>query len=357
MSLRSRPGPFLFVFAALAPLAPLLVLACSATVLDDALPEADMKPPSLLAAAPVDEYSFLLGFDEEVAAVPSSFGIEADGGLPAPEPPEPGPRGLELSLRFQSALIAGAGYRMTGEVEDGAGNRTRFVLAFIGYNANPAPLALSELQTGKNSSARNPHRDYVELQARGDGDLGGVELSWVSGTKLCVYRFPGAKVRAGDFIVLHLAPEGIEAEKDELGEDLCLSGGVDSSPSGRDLWTEAGALADASGALALRKRPGEAAYDGLFYADEAKTGLLPPGKILDLVTELVGSGLVGVGAVQASWEDGFRWKPSTARSLCRREGSSDRAVWTVSDTGGASPGAVNPAPTGKGLAKKSRRGP
>jgi hypothetical protein len=304
------------------------------------LPSADFQPPSLVEAGPVDARSFVVRFDEDIAPVAGSFGLE-----PSSDAPSPSAEGRELRLAFADEALPGGDYHLAGEVEDARGNRTRFVLDFVGYNAHPARLAISELQAQKNSSTKAPHRDFVEFQVLEAGNLGGLELSWASGTKLMSCRLPAAEAVAGDYVVLHLAPEGIPAEVDETGSDLSASGGVDSSPEGRDLWSAAGGLPDESAALALRSRPGGALQDALFYSSLSKTGPLPDGKLADLVKAIAdGGGWVLAG--EPAWEDGFRWSPSAARSIVRNEGADtgSAADFHVSASGAQSPGLRNPPP-------------
>jgi hypothetical protein len=317
-----------------------------------ALPPSDLKPPLVLEAGPDGPRSFALLFDEEVRPVVGSFGLEP-GALPAAARAE----GSVLHLEFGAALEPGADYSVAGEAEDAAGNATRFVFGFAGWNGHPARLRLSEVLTAKNSSATKPHRDYLELVVAEAGNLGGIELAWASSTKSLSYRFPGVEVGAGDYVLLHLAPEGIAAELDEKGADLAASGGVDASAAARDFWCSAGALPDASGAVALRERPGGPAYEALFYADQAKSGELGDDKLAALVSTLGDAWpLAGSGP---AWEDALRWKPSSARSLARIEGAEPGpGAWYVSAAGAQSPGGPNapPGAAAKAARKAKRKG-
>lgn len=302
------------------------------------LPPSDLKPPLVLEAGPESSRSFVLRFDEEVRPVEGSFGLE-----PGPLAASARAEGSLLCLEFAAELEPGADYAVSGEVEDGAGNATRFLFGFAGWNGNPARLRLNEAQTAKNSSVSHPHRDFLELTVTEAGNLGGIELSWASSTKAYSYRFPGVEARAGDYILLHLAPEGLAEERDEKGADLAASGGIDASHSARDLWCSAGGLPDASGAVALRIRPGATVDDCLFYADASKSGALGEDKLAALVSAF-GAAWPLAGELPA-WEDALRWKPSSARSLCRLAGAaSEPDAWYLSDTSAQSPGAANAPP-------------
>jgi hypothetical protein len=192
-----------------------------------------------------------------------------------------------------------------------------------------------------------------------DGNVGGEELSWTSSVKTSSYRFPGIELKKGDLIVLHLAPEGVDEERDELGADLASSGGVDSSASGRDLWCGLAPLPDESGALSLALRPGGPPIDGFFYADVGKTGALAEDRLAAMAAALCTAGAWPQAGSKPAWEDAFRWKSSPARSICRRGEGQGPAAWYATAAGAQSPGSANAGPdsgeAAKGLGKKLSR--
>jgi hypothetical protein len=298
-------------------------------------PAADLRPPELLEAEPTGSRTFLLRFDEAVTSVAGSLASEPQADLSGSA------EGESLVVAFASDQSPGADYSLMGEVDDASGNRTRFLVRFVGWNDRAPPLLLSEVQPCKNSSKTKPHRDFVELEAREDGNIGGEELSWASSVKTATYRFPGIEVKKGDFIVLHLAPEGIAAEVDELGGDLAASGGIDATATGRDLWYAAMALPDASGVLALAIRPGSPPIDGLFYADDSKSGALGEGDLTEMLASLSSAGAWPLSGAAAAWADGVQWSGSTAKSMCRSLPGQGAASWSVGASGAQSPGAPN----------------
>jgi hypothetical protein len=334
--------------------ASLAAAACSQDPSVAVYPTADLRPPGLVAAGPTATRKVELLFDEAVTPVEGSISCEPAAALSGRT------EGESLVVDFASDQAPGADYALVGEVDDLRGNRTRFLIRFVGWNDRAPPLLLSEVQTGKNSSKTKPHRDFIELQALADGNVGGEELSWASSVKSATYRFPGIEVKKGDFIVLHLAPEGIAAEVDELGTDLSVSGGVDSSATGRDLWCATMALPDASGAISLALRPGSPPMDGLFYADDSKSGALGDGKVADMLTTLSSAGAWPLSGSSAVWEDGVPWSGSTAKSICRSGPGKGLTAWYVSASSGQNPGMPNVAvvvqktatKTGKKAAKK-----
>jgi len=299
----------------------------------------DLKPPTLLEAGPEGGRAFVLRFDEEVEPVAGSFSLDPGLGSAVP-----GAGGSELRLAFEREQEPGREYSLFGEVRDAKGNGSRFLLAFTGYNGHPARLRITEVQTAKNSSTTRPHRDFVEFLVLADGNLGGMEFTAASTVKRTAWRFPGAEVRAGEVLVLHCAPEGLASERDETGLDLGLSGGIDSSPA-RDFWSKAGALPDATGLILVSGAPGGRPVDALFYAEATKSGPIGEGLLGGLVEQLLEFNLWKVGGIPA-WEDAFLWKPSSARSILRRdlaEPEPGAVEWRESVTSGQSPGtAVQP---------------
>jgi hypothetical protein len=181
----------------------------------------------------------------------------------------------------------------------------------------------------------------MEFLANEGGGLGGIQVSWASSTKAMTYTFPPCEVRAGEFIVLHCAPEGLPTELDETGSDLARSGGVDSSPGGRDFWTSSGGLPDETGIIALREREESPPVDGLFYTAEGKTGEVDSEKISMLLESLATAGLWDCSSTPL-WEDALQWKSSPSRPLLRGAEGEKRG-WHVGEPGSQSPGAYTSA--------------
>jgi len=314
------------------------VCACSPGGAGLAAAVGDLQPPAILFAGPTGASSFVIDFDETVLPVGDSCYLE-----PGPARVGAKAEGCSLKLEFGSALDAGAEYRVAGEAEDVSGNVTRFLFSFLGWNDNPPLLRLNEIQPGKNSSKTSPHRDYLEFAVLKSGNAGGVTVEWTSTVKDCEWRFPPCSVEVGEHIVLHLAPEGLPEEKNETGADLALSGGIDASPQGRDFWCATGALPDENALVLVRMRPGESPMDGAFYANADKTGSLDSDRIRTRLSEMEQSGLWDVSE-SPTWEDAFRWKPSTSRPLHRARGETvGAAAWTVGESGSQSPGGDLPA--------------
>jgi len=293
----------------------------------------DIRPPMLIEARQESAQKLVFAFDEPVRFDSRNVQVQPQGISVEAEASD-----SEVKMQLEPAPRPGDPIVISGAFEDACGNSTRIQVQFTAFNDHPARLTLTEVQPGKNSSKKAPHRDYIEFLVLESGNLGGMTVQWASTTKLMSYAFPACEVRRGEVLVLHLAPEGIPEEKDETGTDLGLSGGIDASAAGRDFWSLAGGLPDTSGAVCLFVREGGAVMDGLFYSDQAKSGAIESAKLTSLVQALADAGLWKVSR-PAAWEDGVRWKPSTSKPLSRIDTKAQGAEWwTIGESGSQTPG-------------------
>ena len=339
-------------FLAPAVLAACVLAACSPEAGDILMSAGDIRPPAILEAGQRSPGTFEVLFDEDVSPVGGRFAFDPGGVVATPRS-----EGSVLKIALEPEVGAGVPCSLCGEAKDASGNVTRFLFTFAGYNERPARLRINEVQTGKNSSASNPRRDYIEFFAEEGGDLGGVFVQWSSSAKLASYAFPPCEVEKGSVIVLHCAPEGLPAEVDETGADLGASGGVDSSAAGRDFWTQAGGLPDETGVIALRGREADPPCDGLFYVASTKAGAIDSAKLLAAFAELSDAGL-WTGSAPPAWEDGFAWKSSSSRPLHRMGGDKEgKEGWYVGESGTQSPGFAGAGlPKAKAAPVKPKKG-
>lgn len=315
----------------------LLLCACSPQSNTILMPVGDIRPPSVVEARQENAGAFEIRFDEEVRPVEKSFAF-----APLPTVPSPAALGSTLSVSLSPPAAPGDECTLSGEVQDVCGNTTRFLFSFVGYNEYPAQLLINEIQPGKNSSTSNPHRDYIEFIAAEAGNLGGVMVQWANSVKIMTYKFPSCETQKGELVVLHCAPEGIPDEKDEVGLDVSLSRGIDSSPGGRDFWTMAGGLPDESAVIVVRPREGNQPNDGIFYAALDKTGNIDSDKLAALIAEMKNAE-VWHSSTPPLWEEGFLWKSSASRPLHRKISEAiGSSQWYVGDAGTQSPGLLEP---------------
>jgi len=315
----------------------LFCAACAPNSSNILMPIGDIRPPSIIDARQRSPEAFEIVFDEEVKPLQKSFSFSPDTTSALPSS-----LGDTLTVSLSPPVQAGGECVLSGEAQDVAGNTTRFLFSFVGYNDNPATLSLNEIQTGKNAAASNLHRDYMEFLVDEGGNLGGIQIQWASTIKIMSYTFPPSEVVKGSIVVLHCAPEAIQAEKDEADLDISLSGGVDASPGGRDFWTSAGGLPDETGLVLVRLREGDQPVDGIFFGAVDKTGVIESEKLVGLLNEMRNAE-IWPSSIPPRWEEGFLWKSTASRPLHRKIGGvegTDR--WYVGESGSQSPGIQAP---------------
>jgi len=349
-----------------------LVLALAALTLSSCIPDpviavfepGDLRPPAVVSWGATGPGELLVVFDEAVKADPLAFDVarrpgaqaEPDAGLPGGagspalsilavlEGPTPAAVLVEL-VRDQEPGLA---YVLTGRVSDRAGNLSSFVLPYWGFNDNPAGMLVNELLTEGSSS----RPDAIELFVHQGGNLAGLTLFIGSpGLHDLRYVFPACLVSAGEFLILHLKPQGLAEELDEL-EDITLSGGIDASPVARDFWVrgEPGALPGKNGVVTLCSSPTGAIMDAVAYSErtsesDTKYGGFGTAAFRDRVGEIVSSGAWLIQGNSPRPEDCARSTGTTStRTICRSSDSVDThtaADWHIVPTRGISLGQAN----------------
>jgi len=128
----------------------------------------------------------------------------------------------------------GAGERLTADLlaEDSNSNTINVLVPFLTRNSRIPPLLINEIRT----EYSKPKCEFIELKTLQAGNLGALRIFIAGNYKApLVYEFPPVEVAAGEYITLHLRTTE-ESNCDELGKNLDESGGIDSSPTARDLW-------------------------------------------------------------------------------------------------------------------------
>lgn len=252
-----------------------------------------------------------------------------------------------LLVSIADTLQAGKQYSITGTVEDKYGNSILFVLPFWGYNPAVPKLLISELLTQGSST----HPDAIELYALSAGNLAGCTLYIGSPAQYSYhYIFPACTINKGEYIVLHLKPQGLPEEIDEL-QSITASGGLDASPTGRDFWSKQnpGALPGSNGAVTVFSNPLGSCIDAVIYSDRTSASdttykgfgtatLLA--QVTDIVTIgawVMPSGLMPEAAASSAYT-------TSTRTLCRWQSQQDTDTaqdWHVVPTKGSTIGAPN----------------
>lgn len=295
----------------------------------------DYRPPVLVEWNVVSSHELELLFDEEVEGVKSEEGI-----LLASE-------GNKLILRREEAMLPGKNYREAIALQDRYKNRLDLVLSFYGYNPDVASLVLSEVRIQGNKS----RPDMVELKVVQSGSLAGITFYKGSPTNYdFFYVFPDVKVKEGDWILLHLVPEGISEEINELKHQK-QSGGKEASSSAWDFWLKKKEnFSGSNGLLVVSSRFGGSVQDLLLYSKGSGEKEDAYGGFGSLSNQLravwaVESGGWKIDGETISPADCVNPTHSTAtRTLCRNRHcvDTDRAGdWYIVDSGGSSMGKAN----------------
>ncbi|HPE37191.1 MAG TPA: hypothetical protein PK625_08570 [Spirochaetales bacterium] len=303
----------------------------------------DLCPPAVVEWGCLSGTELELVFSESAVAKTGDFSAGADAVITAV-----GMDDRRVSVSLDRAPPPGARFSLSGRVCDVAGNVTGFVLPFWGHNPNPATLVVNELVTQGSST----HPDAVEFRVVAGGDPAG--LCFCVGTRAdwdLRYVFPSLELAAGDYVVLHLRPQGLAEEVDELA-DRTASGGLDSSDSGWDLWYRegGGGLPGANGALCLYGSPIGGLMDCVLYSerssdsDTAYDGF-GTAALRDRVAAAVADGGWDIAGDRPRPEDCARSEGTTAtRTICRWPSGLDEDCaedWHIVPTSGISLGREN----------------
>lgn len=305
----------------------------------------DVTPPVLLGLRTPSAAKVELAFDEPVRCALEDLAV-----LPPCPITAATSQGCLLVLTVPDQ-VPGECYHIEATVEDEQGNSLQFLAQFWGFNPRVPRLLINELTV----RGSDTHPDVVELKVFSDGNMGGVVLyEGTPGSHGERLVFPAFEVRAGQFLLAHFRPQGIEAEVDET-DDPAASGGLDACATAWDFWVPAGdGLPGNNGVVSLYERPGGAIRDGFLYSNRTSasdTQYLGFGtrEAMDRALELVADGGWSVSAEPSTAavrpEDAVNPEGSTAtRSLCRDRAGTDTdnaADWHIVPTSGFSFGAEN----------------
>ncbi len=304
----------------------------------------DLRPPAVASWGPGGATVVVVAFDEDIAeALP---GFAASPG-PAVASVGLGDDGRSVEVTLDGDQTPGVAYAVSGIVADQAGNLCSFVLPFWGYNPNPPTLLFNELLTEGTST----HPDAVEFFTAAGGDCAGLAFFVGCPTLFDVrYVFPPLDVAEGEYVILHLKPQGLETELDET-TDKAASGGLDSAAGAWDLWYRGGdgALSGKNGALSIFTSPYGAWVDAVIYSErtaesDANYGGFGSAALRDRVAALVDAG-AWLASDPPRPEDCARSTGTTStRTICRSSSSADTGTgpdWHVVPTKGSALGAAN----------------
>ena len=244
-------------------------------------------------------------------------------------------------VTFSSGLEIGREYSLFGDVIDESGNSLTFCIPFSGYNAEIPVLEITEIRQmykGESKGDGKFYCEYVELCARTDGNLAGLELFSVSDGEEKKFVLPAVRVSEGDIVVVHLRSKG-EGCISELDDDLNLSYALGSASGVRDLWdeNEDARLNDTADVVVLRNSADGTLLDVVPYA---KTGTENwknetfSSVLGDAVSQKLWSPDSSIGAAVNA--DGI----TATKSLLKIKDGHSAECWQVSATNGGTPGTL-----------------
>lgn len=302
----------------------------------------DLHPPQLESLAMKGPNLIVARFNELTS-------LSADSIIVAPDLGAVTVRREETLILIETEEPAAVGSRYTVEatVEDEAGNTLTFMLDVTGYNPNPARMIINEFTCQGSGN----HPDVAELLVTEGGNLGG--LAFYAGSPQehkGVLIFPSMTVPAGTFILVHLKPDGIDGEINEI-DDPGVSGGKDAHPEAFDFWmAEPTGLSGNNGAVSLYAYRDGPILDAVIYSNrsyepEARYGSFGTKAAQVMIEEVVNDGGWVSSGDHVRPEDAVDPEDSTAtRSISRSSASvdSDSAEdWHITPTSGATFGTVN----------------
>ena len=248
------------------------------------------------------------------------------------------------TVRIHISGGPGPGEKLTADIlaEDENGNTINVLVPFRTRNSRIPPILITELRT----EYSRPRAEFIELRTLEAGNLGAMRVFVASNNKSpMIYEFPSVEAAAGEYITIHLRTLEEAVSRDELGDNLDLSGGTDSWPTARDIWipgavkiirkTDAVYLLDQDDNVLDAVMISEKAdpwwnsehfaelADFLFNAGAWKS---PDGKICSPAESVISNGT------------------TATRTICRDESvenSNTAKDWYITVTSGATPGRAN----------------
>jgi hypothetical protein len=302
----------------------------------------DLHPPQLEGLAMESPHMIVARFDEATSLSPKNIRLEPDLGVAAVESDSE-----HVVIETREKAVVGAHYTVNATVEDEAGNTLTFMLDLTGYNPDPARVIINELTP--QGSGNRP--DLVELLVVEGGNLGGV--SFYAGSpreNSGSLIFPAMEVDDGDYLIIHLKPQGIPEEVSETA-DPSRSGGRDAHPEAWDFWlSEPGGLGGNNGAVSVYAYQDGPLLDAVIYSNrrydpEDRYGSFGTKSAQLMITDVVDDGGWAIAGETVRPEDAIDPEDSTAtRSISRNLAGRDTdsaADWHITPTRGASFGEKN----------------
>ena len=220
----------IFVFLMVSP------LSCKLTEEGIELLPQDKSPPVITEVKTLSADSLRICFSESILLADLRIDLCGDDcttpNYAAVDGVSYDPEFKAVTVHFSESTQVGEKYALHGIASDLTYNSLEFSQRFYGFNENPARLVLSEARVQKSGS----NVEFIEFFVLKGGNTFGLEVVSAANEKRS-FAFPAMEVSAGEYITFHGRTLDTETDvADELGSELSLSGGTDSSDGARDLW-------------------------------------------------------------------------------------------------------------------------
>ncbi len=219
----------------------------------------DCTPPVFVSFSQPDPKTVVFTFNESIDRNLSSVNI-----YPEQADYQVTYQNNQVEIEFSENTVPGLEYAFEAEIYDNYSNCLYVLYPFFGYNPSLPVIVVNEFTSQGSSS----HPDVAELYVKESGNTAGMTIFEGTCEQFDSYLvFPGLEVSAGDYILVHFRPQGIEDELNET-ESRDASGGIDASDSAWDFWVEGGnGISGNNGALSLYTSPGGSIIDAVLYSN------------------------------------------------------------------------------------------
>lgn len=236
-----------------------LLLSCREPFQAENYLNRDLKPPVLQNVVLQDNSSLTIVFDEPVL-------FDEEDYISTPQLPLSSWTTEEnrITFFFSEQQTPGKMYKCRSDVRDNTGNELSFLIRYYGWNSRIPALLINEFNP--EGSGNNP--DTIELYAGESGNTAGVALFLGTADNFQEqFVLPSLEVQQGDYIIIHMRPEGLTGEVTE-SEDKTVSTGKLASDKAWDIWVERDKpVSGKNGIISLYTNPFGTIIDTVVYSN------------------------------------------------------------------------------------------
>ncbi len=236
-----------------------VLVSCSNSLSDSEFLNLDLRPPTLQSVFINDSSSLTISFDEPVFFDSEDYKSDPELDLQSWSIDE-----HSLVYHFSEDQVPGKMYKCRSDVRDERGNTLSFIIRYYGWNPDIPTMVINEFNP--EGSGNNP--DSIELVVLDDGNTAGVTIFLGTANNFSEsYTLPSLTVEQGDYIIIHMRPEGLTGEVTET-TDKAESTGKLASDIAWDLWVDGDkAVSGKNGLISLYTNPFGSIIDAVPYSN------------------------------------------------------------------------------------------